>query len=124
NDATLTECETTGGEADFTLEDAESDINGGAVTYAYYSDAGATTGISSPYTATNGTIVYVVVTDNMTACTDTAQITLNVTPAPTANDATLTECETTGGEADFTLEDAEGDINGGAVTYAYYSDAG
>src|SRR5690606_21505540 len=100
NDATLTECETTGGNGAFTLEDTEDDVNGAAsgISYAYYSDVSATTGISSPYTAIDGTTVYVLVTDDNTMCTDTAAITLNVIAAPTANNATLTECETTRSE--------------------------
>ncbi|WP_236972653.1 choice-of-anchor Q domain-containing protein, partial [Membranihabitans marinus] len=125
NNAMLTVCETSGGNGEFTLEDAESDVNGGMdISYAYYSDALAMTGISNPYTATDGTMVYVVVSDNNSMCSDTAAITLNVTAAPTANDAMLTECETSGGNGEFNLEDAVSDVNGNAdISYDYYSDA-
>jgi len=96
--ATLDTCEVDNGKGIFDLTLSEEDINGGTgVSYAYYSDSDATMSITSPYTATNGTKVYVVVTDDNFRCSGTAELTLYVTPAPkvTCNEDTLiNECIT------------------------------
>ena len=69
------------------LTNNEPGINGGAVSYSWFSDPGLTSVVSNPtnVSVTNGQIFYVLVTDNVTGCQDTAMVTYTVNPSPTAD---------------------------------------
>jgi hypothetical protein len=130
--ADLTLCETTpgGGTASFDLTAANSTVTGGAsgVSVSYFSDAALTSPISSPYVASNGTVVYAKVTNDTTGCSNSAAVTLHVNPSPAANTASITLCETTtgGGTASFNLTSVNNTVTGGAagVTVTWFSNAG
>ena len=71
----------------------EAAINGGAVTYDWFSAVPPASPVATPtsVTVSNGDVFYVLVTDNITGCLDTAQVTYTVNPLPiiTAPDATI-----------------------------------
>ncbi|MCO6500797.1 MAG: hypothetical protein J5I47_10520, partial [Vicingus serpentipes] len=96
NDQTETFCEDTQGSGTAAGKDLtthQAAINGGAVTYSWFSDAGLTTAVPTPsnVTVSNGQIFYVLIVDNVTNCQDTATVTYTVNPLPiiTAPDAII-----------------------------------
>ena len=84
--ATLSSCETTGGNAVFNLTTAAVTTNTG-VTYSYFSDIALTNVINNPtnYSSANATVYVRVTTPNN--CSAVTTIALSVIPAPNINTA-------------------------------------
>ena len=123
NDTELTLCEdmTGGGTATFTLTDAETatgsntgtsgtaiDVDGGSTTntVAYFTGSGGVGSITGTHSAMDGDVIYAIVTDPSTGCTNEAEIILNVNSNPTVIAVTLEECDDGSGNGVFNLEHA------------------
>jgi len=131
SNATLSACENDpngSGIGTFNLNLANSQINnGGGLTITYHATLlDAQNGINaleSPYLGINGAVLYARVSNNSTACYNTATLTLTVRPKPIAYSAQLQACPTSfdGTQASFTLSNANSQVTGGVggltVTY-------
>lgn len=98
NNAQLTVCDDNNdGTGIFNLTNAESTVKGNnnSWTVSWFSDSGLNNAITNPtaYSATNGTIVYAVVTNEF-GCTDDSQVTLLVEAPDTPQLDTYTICIT------------------------------
>lgn len=73
----------------------ESAINGGGVTYAWFSDAGLTTPIATPTSVivNNGKVFYVNVTDAVTGCAEIAMVTYTTNPLPNITATDVAVCK-------------------------------
>ncbi len=130
-DAQLPACDDDTGAVDFTLSDANSDIDTtGTATITYYnSQLNALQGINavaSPYNSSGGESLWVRVEDDK-GCFNLAQLELILNPLPSIAPANLEACDNGDNTADFVLTDADNmvDVDGGnMVTYhANQSDA-
>ncbi len=102
NNAVAAVCDLGNGTGDFDLTLIENDVNGTAGnTINWYSDAGATLLISSPYN-TASTIIYAVVS-NGSCISNIAEIILTVGDAPVANSTSIDDCDLGDGTANFDL---------------------
>ena len=100
---------------DDTATDNGMSVNGASTTNTvlFFDPNSATpnTPLSSPYIATDGDMIEAVVTDPVTTCMNTAEVTFMVDSPPIINPVTLEVCEDDPNAAismgTFTLEDAE-----------------
>ncbi|MFK8008223.1 MAG: gliding motility-associated C-terminal domain-containing protein [Saprospiraceae bacterium] len=114
NPATIANCDTGNGTADFDLNAIANTVNGGnGNTVTWYSDINLTTTISSPFNSTAATI-YAVVNDVI--CTAApVEVTLEITNDISANPTSLAACDDGSGTATFDLTDLsfQNNITGG-----------
>ncbi len=113
----------------FNLNNATANVNntaGVSITY-YASLADAQVGINSltsPFLATNGTLIYARVFNTTTGCYNTSIVTLNVLAKPRAYSGQLQLCPDAfdGSTATFTLSNANAQVTGGVagLTVSYY----
>ena len=113
----------------FNLNNATTTVNstaGNTITY-YASLADAQTGINSltsPFLATNGTLIYARVFNATTGCYNTSVVTLNVVAKPRAYSGQLQLCPDAfdGSTATFTLSNANVQVTAGVagLTVSYY----
>ena len=126
NPASLSLCDEGANQATFDLTSLNQTVNGNTGNQVnWYFDGGANSPINNPNTFVSGsTIVYATVISG--ACESaTAEVTLGIIPAPTANSATLNECDEAGGVAFFNLTEADLTVNGGSGNpVSWYFDAG
>jgi gliding motility-associated-like protein len=110
--ASATLCDEGSGMADFDLTALENTVNGGSGnTVTWYSDANGTTIIMSPFNAAS-TIVYAIVS-NGNCVSSIEAIDLTVANFPEANPATIANCDSGNGTADFDLNAIANTVNGG-----------
>jgi gliding motility-associated-like protein len=123
NSTTAFECDTNLGFADFDLDAIASDVNSDPTnTITWFSDANATTPISSPYN-TQTTTVYAIV-NNGPCQSQPVAVDLEVTTLTPAFSTTDTQCDDGTGSATFDLDVLANTVNGGnGLTVSWYSDA-
>jgi gliding motility-associated-like protein len=120
--ASSTFCDEGSGMANFDLTILENTVNGGnGNTVSWYSDANATTTITSPFNSVT-TIIYAIVSAG--SCTSPIEaIDLTVAILPEANAATIVNCDSGNGTADFDLNVIANTVNGGnGNSVTWYSD--
>jgi hypothetical protein len=110
---------------DLTTATITNAINGGSgATVNWYSDPTGTTPLMNPsnYITPISTIVYATATAS--GCTSAvAQVTLNVTQAPSASSASLVDCDDGSGQATFNLNSLNNTVNNGSgLIVNYYTD--
>jgi gliding motility-associated-like protein len=105
-------CDEGGGMAIFDLSTIENIVNGGnGNTVSWFLNANGTNSISSPFNSSSTTI-YAIVSD--ANCTSSAEgIDLTVANLPEANSATLSNCDSGNGTAEFDLNAILNIVNGG-----------
>ncbi|MCB0639321.1 MAG: SprB repeat-containing protein, partial [Lewinella sp.] len=120
-------CADAGGQATFDPTDADGQFTGGNpnLTVSYHTTPGdAGTGnspITNPLTISASQTIYVRV-ENAIGCYDTAELSLNLAPSPTADPASLTVCDEGAGTT-FDLTSLNGTVlNGQSGTVTYYTD--
>ncbi len=124
--ASLEACDEGGNQATFDLTTLDNAINGStsdAVTW--FTDPATSVSIATPGAYVSGsTIVYALVTDATTSCTDTAAVTLTVNPLPTANNTSINLCDNGSGQATFDLTSVDNTVNGGTANMVtWFEDA-
>lgn len=125
NTASLEACETSGGQANFNLEDADADVLGGSNgTVQYFKDMAGTMRINSPYFSGNATI-YAKIIDG-SCSSNLVAINLKVLPLPIARSASDQQCDDGSGFATFDLSLLEKFIKNGnaSANVSFYEDIG
>ncbi|MEM6964218.1 MAG: gliding motility-associated C-terminal domain-containing protein [Bacteroidota bacterium] len=123
NDASAEACDEGNGTATFDLTALESTVNGGTTNpVTWYSNAGATNQIFSPYNTSSATI-YAIVDDGSACPSPVEAIDLTVLNLPAANSASDTECGDANGLATFDLDVLANAVNSANnVTVSWFSD--
>lgn len=118
---TISECEEAFGAATFNLTSLDFLISGGTGTVSYYLNSNQPyIPVGNPFMySTPSTTVYAVV-DNGTCASLPAPITLNVIPAPIANNASISACNEGGNMATFDLTSLEATVSGGFGSVSWF----
>ncbi len=97
--ATLCSSSPGGTQASFDLTALEATVKGGQanVAVSWFSDAGLTNSISSPYATASTTVYAKIVNTNATSCFSSVGVSLTVNRTPTATTTSDTRCSTTEG---------------------------
>lgn len=125
NPTSLEACETSGGQALFNLEDADTDVLGGSNgTVQYFKDMAGTMRINSPFLSGNATI-YAKIIDG-SCSSNLVAITLKVILLPIARAASDQQCDDGSGFATFDLTLLEKIIKNGnaSASVSFYEDIG
>lgn len=125
NPTSLEACETSGGQALFNLEDADTDVLGGSNgTVQYFKDMAGTMRINSPFLSGNATI-YAKIIDG-SCSSNLVSITLKVILLPIARAASDQQCDDGSGFATFDLTLLEKFIKNGnaSASVSFYEDIG
>ena len=120
--ASSTLCDEGSGMANFDLTTLENTVNGGnGNTVSWYSGINGTNSIASPFNSVTTTIYAIVSAGNCTSPIEA--IDLTVANLPEANPATITNCDSGNGTADFDLNAIANTVNGGnGNPVTWYSD--
>ena len=118
-------CDSGNGTANFDLNVLALDVNSASGnTVNWFLDSNGNFPISSPYN-TGSTTIYAQVTNGGNCDSPIIPISLNVTTAPTANNAAASVCDSGNGTGDFDLTLIENDVNSTpGNTISWFSDAG